>query len=35
VKLGPYGKYKIQEDVAFNQKYKDGKSIEEALNETS
>ena len=33
VMLGTYGKYKIQDDVAFNQKYKDGKSIERALTE--
>lgn len=35
VMLGHYGKYKIQNNVAFNQKYKDGKSITEALNEAS
>lgn len=34
VMLGQYGKYKIQDDVAFNAKYKDGKSIEEVLKET-
>lgn len=35
VMLGHYGKYKIQDGVAFNQKYKDGKSIIGALNEAS
>lgn len=33
VVLGKYGKYKIQEDVAFNEKYNDGKSIKKALEE--
>lgn len=35
VMLGTYGKYKIQGDVAFNQKFKDGKSIEEVLKEAN
>ncbi len=33
VVLGKYGKYTIQDDVAFNQKHNDGKSIKEALEE--
>ena len=35
VMLGQHGKYKIQEDVAFNDKNKAGKSVEKALNEAS
>jgi len=34
VKLGEYGKYKIEGDKAFNSKYIQGKNIAEALNET-
>jgi hypothetical protein len=34
VQLGKYGKYKIQDDKAFNSKYPQGKDIIKALDET-
>lgn len=34
VMLGQYGKYKIQDNKAFNEKFPNGKSIEKALSES-
>lgn len=34
VELGDFGKYKIQHDKAFNEKFHNGKSIRSALNES-
>lgn len=35
VELGQYGKYKVVEDKAYNEKFKNGKSLDKAFNEAN
>ena len=35
VELGKYGKYTVVDDKAYNEKYKNGKSLDEAFNEAN